>query len=234
MYLSVIIPTLNEERYLPRLLESLGRQTFQDFETIVSDGNSQDKTREIASGFGVRLTTSAERSPACQRNAGARVATGDVLLFFDADTFLLPDFLEKIVGEFKQRQLGGGCFYLEFESDHLRHKLVEISYNFFCFLRQYLSPISVGTGIILKREFHERLHGFDETIFVAEDYDYCHRLAKVAYFRVLKSRRLFYSVRRLDKEGNLRTLLKWLYMGLFTLFNIPIRKKITKYDYGNY
>ena len=85
--LSIIIPTLNEEKYLPRLLESIRRQNFSDYEIIVSDGGSSDKTEEIAKSFKATFfVDSSIRHPSAQRNNGARISKGDTLLFLDADS----------------------------------------------------------------------------------------------------------------------------------------------------
>ncbi|MEN6592532.1 MAG: glycosyltransferase family A protein, partial [Methanobacterium sp.] len=55
MKISIIIPTYNEEEYLPYLLESIKRQDFTDYEVIVADAHSTDKTREIAKSFGAKI-----------------------------------------------------------------------------------------------------------------------------------------------------------------------------------
>ena len=230
--LSIIIPTLNEEKYLPRLLESIKRQKFSDYEIIVSDGNSEDRTVEIAQANGCRTTSDSRRHPSYQRNNGARIARGDILLFLDADSTLGDNFLEKVVSEFNIRQLGVSGFYLKFGSNKTSYWLCALGYNTFCFVRQYISPVAVGAGIVIKREHHEQINGFDETLYVAEDYDYCARASRVGRFRILRSQKLTYSVRRMKREGSWRALLKWLAMGRYTLFNIPIRKKIIDYKMG--
>ena len=81
--LSCIIITLNEEEHLPHLLKCLKQQTFQDFEIIVADNNSTDKTRQIAELAGCKIVQGG--TPPVGRNNGARVAKADYLLFLDAD-----------------------------------------------------------------------------------------------------------------------------------------------------
>ena len=77
---SVVIPTLNEERDLPVLLDSLKKQTFRDFEIIVGDAGSKDKTREIAESHGARVVQGG--MPGVGRNRGAAVANGEYLFLF--------------------------------------------------------------------------------------------------------------------------------------------------------
>ena len=91
--LSIIIPTLNEEKYLPKLLESIKKQSFKDYEIIVADANSKDKTRKIARDYGCKIT-SGGILPAVARNNGAKKAAGEILLFIDADCIIENNFLQ--------------------------------------------------------------------------------------------------------------------------------------------
>ena len=91
--LSIIIPTLNEEKYLPLLLESIKKQKdFFDYEIIVADAGSKDKTLEIAKNYG--CITVGGGLPSKARNEGAKITNGNTLLFLDADVILTNDFLK--------------------------------------------------------------------------------------------------------------------------------------------
>jgi len=74
--LSIIIPTLNEENYLPFLLESIKNQDFKDYEIIVADAGSHDKTREIAKNFGCKVVSGG--LPAKGRNEGTKFSRGNL------------------------------------------------------------------------------------------------------------------------------------------------------------
>ncbi len=232
--LSIIIPTLNEEKYLPRLLESIKKQSFSDYEIIVSDGNSQDKTREIATAGACLFITSDKRLPAHQRNEGARQAKGDVFLFLDADTVLPDNFLKNVYSEFKKRNLAAAGFYLKFDSRHWLYLAYNSVYSLLCFFGQYFKPASVGVGIIARPEFHRAISGFDETVFIGEDYDYTTRINKLGKFRMLNSSFIYFSPRRLEKEGYFRVIRKWIKASLYFIFKGPIRKKIVEYEFGNF
>lgn len=232
--LSIIIPALNEEKYLPLLIASIRRQDFSYYEIIVSDANSEDRTREVATELGARVVVDERRHPSFQRNTGAKAALGNTLLFLDADSVLPDGFLTKVTNEFQKRNLSAAGFYLNFGSNKFIYRLCSLGYNFFAWFRQYWRPISVGAGIMAQKIVHEKINGFDETLFVAEDYDYCDRSSQVAKFRLLKTVKLPYSIRRMEKEGNMKVLLKWLKMGTRTLWGGKIKKKIVKYDFGNY
>ena len=91
--ISVIIPALNEEKYILHSLEGLKKQSFKDFEVIVCDGNSTDRTREIAKKYAM-VVIEKRKGMAAGRNGGARVAKGDILVFLDADTKPSKDLLK--------------------------------------------------------------------------------------------------------------------------------------------
>ncbi|MBW2675194.1 MAG: glycosyltransferase [Deltaproteobacteria bacterium] len=96
---SVVIPTWNEAEYLANLLTSLQNQTYEPFEIIVADWSSTDGTREVAASFGAIVVDIPERGVGPARNAGAAVASGDFLLFLDADTILQPTLIEDLMME---------------------------------------------------------------------------------------------------------------------------------------
>lgn len=232
--ISFVIPTLNEEKYLPRLLKSIKKQNFSDYEIIVSDGLSEDATKKIALAEDCLFVEDSKRSPARQRNLGAAVAKGDVIIFLDADTVLPDNFLPAVYSEFKDRKLSAAGFYLIFNSSARKYRLIEFFFHFICRLGQYFFPASVGVGIMVSLKDHCRIGGFDESIFIGEDYDYTWRLAKIGRYRMLRSSYLYFSVRRLEKEGVARVLWKWFCGGLYFMLKGPIRKKIVKYEFGKY
>jgi len=233
--ISIIIPTLNEEKFLPRLIDSIKKQSFIDYEIIVSDGGSSDNTKDIALKNNCKFIVDTEHhSPSWQRNNGAAVAQGDVLLFLDADSVLQDDFLERVIPEFKNRNLCGAGFYFNFNPNKLSYVVFSVLANFFAFFRQYISPVSVGAGLVSNKAAHDSIKGFDVDIVLAEDYDYCRRLARYGKFRIIKSCRLLYSSRRIEKEGWLNTALKWSWMALFTVAGLKVKDKKIKYEFGKY
>jgi len=232
--LSVIIPTLNEEKNLANIIQNLKEQNYQNFEIIVSDGYSKDKTEEIAKENKCVFVKSKKRSPAHQRNTGAKYAKGELLFFLDADSRFPKNFLNKTIIEFKDRNLGIAGFYLRFNSRKNIYKIYNVIYNFFAYIFQYFKPLSVGAAIIVEKSNHFKANGFDESILVGEDHEYASRIKKFTKFRIINSTIFYYSTRRWEKEGHLCSLWKLLKMSIYILFKGPIRKKIVDYDFGNY
>ena len=98
--LSIIIPALNEEKYLPILLSQIKKQNFSGgkYEIIVADAGSKDKTVEIAKSYGCKVVPGG--LPPKARNEGAKKARGELFLFLDADVVLPENSLEKFLKEF--------------------------------------------------------------------------------------------------------------------------------------
>jgi len=206
MIFSIIIPTYNEEEYLPILLESIKNQDFNDYEVIVADANSEDKTREIAKEYGCVVVDGG--LPAVGRNNGAKVAKGNYLLFLDSDLKLTEDYLRNVLYEFRMERLGIAITQMEPMSDKVEDKLFHDFANYFMIGVEKIKPHGAGCyGIIARKELHDECGGFDESLTFGEDTDYIERLAKKEPFRVLRNARIGVSTRRLEEEG-LTTLIQ--------------------------
>lgn len=202
--LSIIIPTYNEERYLPKLLECLKKQTLQPHEIIIGD-NSKDRTVEIARAAGCIVTDGP--SVGAGRNNPGKIATGDLLLFLDCDVRFGPDFLEKAVMEFTQRKLTISMIQFGYDSWHPFDVLFGWIMNYGNRLLQYIWPFTHGFSIMSTKAVFNKVDGFDETLKLGEDVDYGQRASKHGKFRIITSTKLWISPRRLKEEG--RFSLMW-------------------------
>ena len=200
MIFSIIIPTYNEEDYLPVLLDSIKEQDFTDYEIIVADANSEDRTREIAREYGCVVVDGG--LPAVGRNNGAKVAKGEILLFLDSDLQLTEDYLGKVLYEFRMERLGIAITQMLPMSNKVEDRLFHDFANYFMIGVENIKPHGAGCyGIIAKKSLHDECGGFDESLTFGEDTDYIERLAKKEPFRVLRNAKIGVSTRRLEEEG---------------------------------
>jgi len=229
--ISIVIPTLNEEKYLPRLLFSIENQNFNgDFEIIVADADSKDKTVEIARNFGCKIVKGG--LPPEGRNEGAKAVSGDLILFLDADLALPKDFLKNLLREFTQRKLVVASTPLLPRGKVIDRVFFGI-YNFWAKMTQRFLHQG-GQVILVKRKVHKKIGGFDEEIKIGEDFVYLKEAAKFGKFGFLKSAFAFSSSRRFEKEGRFKTYLKYFLVGIHMLFFGPVKSDIFKYRYGHY
>ncbi len=206
MKISIIIPTYNEEEYLPKLLESIKSQDFTDYEIIVADAQSDDNTRNIAKEYGCVVVEGGLPGPG--RNRGAEVAQGEILLFLDSDLELTENYLSNVVEEFESEELGIAITQMTPLSEKKRDKYLHDLANWFMIAVENIKPHGAGCyGIISKKELHDEVGGFDENLNFGEDTDYIERVAEISEFKVLRNARIGVSTRRLEEEG-LYTLLK--------------------------
>lgn len=231
--ISVIVPTLNERELLPQLLETLKKQTFQDFEIIVADAGSTDGTVEIAGDAGAKVV--AGGLPGVGRNRGSAVARGEFLFFFDADVVLPSDFLEKAYGEMEEKFVDlATCEFRPQSELRLDRVLFQLS-NLFVKINQKLNPRAAGFCIFISARLFRRIRGFDETVKLAEDHDLVERASKFRPLHFLQSTHLFVSVRRLEKEGRFSLIEKYMQVELHLLTKGSIKKEdFVQYEFANF
>jgi glycosyltransferase involved in cell wall biosynthesis len=181
--ISVIIPAFNEEKFLGNCLFSLKEQDFKDFEIIVVDNNSTDKTAEIAKKFGAILVSEKNQGVAFARNRGAKIAKGEILAFTDADTILPKNWLSRIKEEFERDKeliaFGGSCqFYSGPISARLASKFL---LKPFLILDKFFSGgfNLMGCNMATKREAFFKVGGFNEKLKLNEDVEISYRLRKI-------------------------------------------------------
>ena len=226
--LSVIIPTFNEEKYLPKLLESIKKQTYKDYEIIVADATSKDRTRQMAKKYNCRVIKGG--MPAIGRNNGAKIAKGDILLFLDADSIIEKDFISNALIYMKKRKLDVAGSYLHPSSGKLIDKIFLGIFNFWTYVTQFFYPNACGSGIFCKKWLHDKVNGFDETIKLSEDMDYVRRCGKYRKFRLIKNSKVLYSMRRYKKEGRFKVGLKLFLSAIYRILFGEIRSDVFKYD----
>jgi len=214
--ISVIIPALNEERYLPGTLERLKQSDH--IEVIVVDGGSADRTADIARSFTGKVF-SVSPGRARQMNEGARMAEGDVLLFLHADSLIAPGGLDKILPALQENGAVGGAFRLKIDSGNFFLKSLACLTN----LRCLVSGVPYGDqGIFILRETFQKIGGYPE-IPILEDVELARKM-KRAGKTVLLNERVMTSARRWAKEGLLMTTVRHRWIMLLYFLGVSPRR----------
>lgn len=213
-FFSIVIPTLNEEKYLPLLLGDLSKQTFTDFEIIHIDGSSEDKTVKQAQAYSRRLLIQTQivkkRNVAFQRNAGAKLAKGEWVIFMDADNRLPIYFLLGIkyqleknptVGVFTTWVKVGDQFTLNKAVNKTMENAMNLGYET---LMAIGKEAAVGALIGTKKSAVKRV-AFKEKEKIFEDAFFVRDCIAAGYsFAIFREPKYTFSLRRLKKEGSLK------------------------------
>lgn len=223
MQFSIVIPTLNEENYVGRLLDDLGAQDFKDFEVIHVDGKSKDKTCDVVSTYQDKLVittvVSPRRNVSHQKNLGADRAKGKYLIFIDADTRILdPLFLSKLASATHRSKHMMYMPIVGIEEEDPGLKLTFAIYNKAIEASKYLStPIpSIGLAVF-ERNFFHHLGGYIPSPrheihkLFPEDYEIVMRAKKMGVAGcVAHHARFVYSLRRFKQEGYMKVVPKYI------------------------
>ena len=231
--LSIIIPTLNEEKYLPLLLRSIQKQSInQELEIIVSDADSKDSTRKITQEFGCKTVRGGNMSQG--RNNGAKSAKGDILLFADADTVFPPDFLKNVLEKFNKKKLDAASFFIyPIEKGGFKKFLFNAFHNYFILIIHRILPLG-SMVFLVKKEIHNKIKGFDEEVVFLENSEYLRRIVKAGKYRILKNPYVFASIRRYRKDGWIKSGARIVIGNIYLIFFGPIKKDIFHYNFGHY
>lgn len=230
--LTVIIPTLNEIAYLPRLLDALDVQTRLPDEVIVADAGSTDGTADLAQSRGAQVVRGG--MPAVGRNAGVLAARGDLLLFLDADVLPPPDFIALVLEEFERKEYDVATCFLAALDENPLDRMICVGTNLYFRIIQPVSPHAPGFCILSKRFVHEKMGGFDESLALSEDIDYARRAKRYGKFGMLTSTRIPVSMRRVGKEGLMGLGLKYAWCEIYALMGKPVHEAPFEYEFGTF
>ena len=207
MRYSLVIPAYNEERLLPRLLDSIdvARARYgkpEEIEVIVADNMSSDRTAEIAASRGCRVARVEKRVIAAARNGGAAIAAGEVLAFIDADSSVHPQtFVEVDRALANERVIAGATGVI------LDRWSAGIALTYATFLPMvWLTRMDAGVVFCRKADF-DAIGGYDETRLIAEDVAFLwslRRLGKSRGQRLTRATRAkaIASTRKFDEFGD--------------------------------
>ena len=229
---SIIIPTLNEEQRLPRCLESLGKQSFEDYEIIVVDSGSSDKTVEIAKKRGARVLYEPRLGVSVAKNFGASEAGGDILVFTDADSTYPEGWLKRMVSHFKDRKVIAAFGPIK----PMERKLIHVF--LFDLTTNVIPGIAALFGFFMahgpnqsfRRTAFEKVGGFDERLRILEDNELPNRIKREGKIVFDPWLFVYASTRRFEKEGYFAATVRFLR----AYWRIYFQKKSFEEEYPAY
>lgn len=182
--ISFVVPAYNEAQHLRQTLEAIlaaAESSGEQYEIVVADDASTDDTAAIALTTGARVVRVAHRHIAATRNAGARAATGDVLIFVDADTRIPPDTISQVRHALATGAIGGGAV-VRFDGPVAWHfrLLTRVTV-----LGSRLTRLAFGCFIFCTRTAFVDTGGFDETIYASEEIAFSRALKRYGRFVIL-------------------------------------------------
>ncbi len=193
---------MNEEAALPDTLKHIFRLRG-DFQVIVADGGSTDRTLMIAESFGAVNVLRCDRGRGQQQAAGARLATGEILWFLHADSIPAPDALAAIELALNDGSIAAGNFTLRFDGHTRAARHLTIAYPWF----RLLGLCYGDSGIFVRRQVYDALGGF-QPFALFEDVDFVRRVKRVGRFVRLNST-LTTSSRRFQNRSIALTFAHW-------------------------
>lgn len=195
MKLSIIIPTWNSERTIGECLSHIIKQKFRDFEIIVVDGSSTDRTVKICEKFeNVKLIKAVPCGVGKKRNIGARYAKGDILLFLDSDAFLTRNFLRGMIKIFNEKKVDAITgMTLPYPKTNFFDFLIQSEYSErFYQMGEGFVDCMATTCMAVKKDVFKNVNGFSEISkkqAIGEDFDFSAKLMKKG-FKIWHSNRL--------------------------------------------
>jgi len=240
---SVIIPTLNEEKYLPLLLTDLTNQQKKNFEVIIVDCKSEDNTKKIVQDFETKLPITFletdKRNVSFQRNFGAKKSLGKYFVFLDADTRIAKDFTFVLQHGLEIKKYKLVLPSIQWDDTSRKGKiLMSIVKSFIKASQVYGRPLATGGNFAIERNLFEKIGGFNENIFISEDHDIIRRAFEIGVkAKILKNLKATLSLRRSEVEGDMMVIYKHI-VGFLAYTVAPnekaLQKKLFSYEMGGH
>jgi glycosyltransferase involved in cell wall biosynthesis len=173
---SVVIPTFNSEKTLPKCLESIKNQTYKNIEVIVVDKNSEDKTINIAKSYGAKVFVINAKERSEQKNFGVKQSRGKYIYIVDSDFIVEPEVIEEAVRKCENEGYDAVCV----------HNTSDSTISFWSKVRKlerdcYKDDELNVAARFFKKEVFEAIGGFNESLVAAEDYDLHNRLSEKGF-----------------------------------------------------
>ena len=227
-YLSIIIPTLNEEKHLQRTIEEVRNRAsgFSEIEVIVIDSGSTDGTQELAEKMGVRCEKQSEFAGGKYKslNHGAEKAKGDLLLFLDADSIVPQGFDQTIAATLRSNNTIAGAFDFYLDNRGLSYRIIEWLNK----MRYRVDGFHFGDqGIFCTKKAFDIVGGFPPEPIMEAAF-FCKKAKKHGKIKLVKQP-MITSARRLETNGAWKVFFSDTWIYLHFLLGLNVRKFASNY-----
>lgn len=205
--ITIIMPTLDEAKYIRRTLESIRKQdTAFSYEVILGDSYSKDGTLDIAGEYGCRVVSVPPGNIALGRNAAADAGAGEIIVSADADTVYAHDWLRNLTQPiFEGKVVGTAGKILPYKGTMSEKLFSEfVLHSAAAVLNLDKVRFVAGSNMAVDRDVYMRVGGFNPELKTAEDTDLMHRVTKVGKTKYVPKAVAFMSMRRVHKWGYLK------------------------------
>jgi glycosyltransferase involved in cell wall biosynthesis len=240
---SVIIPTHNHARFVGQAIESALAQTLPPREIIIVDDGSTDDTPRVLEGYADRVSVIRQQNQgvAVARNAGVKLAMGDLVAFLDADDVWLPAKLERQVRRFlSEPELGlvhCGMEEIDASGSRLTQKVDGMEGWVADELLLFRRPVILGggSGAMIPRTVFEEVGGFDTALSTSADWDLYYRIARQYQVGFVAEVLLQYRLHGSNMHSNIRSMKRDMLHGYDKAFNNPVGQLnwLRRRAYGN-
>ena len=237
--LAIVIPTLNEEKFIGKLLDSILNQTVYPKEIVIVDAYSKDKTiqevKKRQSKLPLKYFQIPKNTISKQRNFGVSKTKAKHILFLDADMQLRDkDSLEKYMSGVEAKKPDIAAAYNYPLMSNRKDRVFFFAMNSFFKIIKPFWPMANGMNIYVKRDFFEKVGKFNEALRVGEDHELVQRSTKLGgKFIYLENVRLYTSTRRYAKEGRRNYTLKMIYSFFYVLI-FGYKENPIEYEFGKH
>lgn len=215
MKISVVIAAYNDEEYLPETLLSLVKQTYlKNFELIVVDNGSTDKTVRIAKRFRAKVVHEPIRGEVYAREKGFFSASGGIIATTDSDTIVKENWLSVIDNEFKKDpDLIAISGWLGSKDKKLFLRALVLIYNIFNIFQYKILDFSFfnATNLAVRKDVFLSLGGFRKNVLFPTEADFFERIKKLGEVKYVFPMQTFYDFRSFERYGFLKMILPYLH-----------------------
>jgi chlorobactene glucosyltransferase len=232
---SIVVPAYNEEESIEKCLISLKNQNYRDFEIIVIDNNSTDRTGEIAKKLVKNVFDEKKQGYVFAVNFGAKKAKGTYLSICDADTIYPSSWLEKVNAAFEsQKDIAGVYGGIMVQDSNLIINSIGPFFNsaFLIISRLLGMDNTSGFNFVFRKDIFEKVGGYNEKYKKASpDIELGKKIRRYGKLKLDLSIKVYASTRRFEKRGYVKTLLMYARLWLSEL--IGKEPEMTYSDYNS-